>query len=242
MRVPLTLSMPLLATLLAACGTAEIDDPLVALEAELAADAGDPAVAAALADPIMTDTTLASRANANAVRPSPMPYAAPVPQSDVARRGSSADIIARDKLESAPAPTGDGCAECTAARDATTLAELSRPVAGRCSDAIRYSHGWTTRLPDAVPLIVNARVTEAAGVANAQCDLRIVRYWSDLPPDRLIDWYFTRAKAAGYAADRQADAQGQRLSGRHSGGARYTLFVDPRGDGGSDVSLVVRTR
>lgn len=242
MRANLTLSMPLLAALLAACGAAEADDPLVALEAELVADAGDPAVAAALADPIMTDATLASRANANAVRPPPMPYAAPIPQSDVARRGSTADAIARDRLESAPAATGDGCAECEAARDATTLAELARPVAGRCSDAIQYSHGWTTRLPDTVPLIVNARVTEAAGVANAQCDVRIVRFWSDLPPDRLIDWYFTRAKAVGYATDRQADAGGQRLAGRHSGGARHTLFVDPRSDGGSDVSLIMRLR
>lgn len=225
--------------LLAACGTAQPDDPLAALDAELGADAGDPAVAAAIADPIMTDTTLASRANTNAVRPPPLPYTAPIPPSDVARRGSTADAIARVPVEPAPAASGDGCPECAAAREAKTLAELARPFAGRCSDAIRYSHGWATRLPDGVPIIVNARVMEAAGVADGRCDLRIVRFWSDLPSERLVDWYFTRAQAAGYASGRAVDSVGQRLAGKRADGGRYALFVDPRDDGGSDVALVV---
>ncbi len=238
MRAAIALS---LALILAACADAADEDPLATLERELAADAGDPAAAAALADPIMTDPTLSARANTNAVRPPAGPYTAPIPPSDVAARGSTADLIARDALERPP-ESGESCADCAAARDAPTLVTLAVPVAGQCASQLGYSNGWATRLPDAVPLIPNARLTEAAGITNERCDLRIVRYWSDLPPERLIDWYFTRAKAARYASDVRADAIGQRLSGRHPDGSRYTMFVDPRAAGGSDVALVVQAR
>jgi len=226
---------------LAACADAPGEDPLAALERELAADAGSPAVAAALADPIMTDPTLSARANTNAVRPPAGPYTAPIPPSDVAARGSTADLIARDKLESPPA-SGESCTDCAAARDALTLATLAAPVAGQCASRLGYSNGWATRLLDAVPLIPNARLTEAAGIADERCDLRVARFWSDLPPERLIDWYFTRAKAARYTSDVRADAIGKRLSGRHPDGSRYTLFVDPRQAVGSDVALVIEAR
>lgn len=239
MRV--ALSFPIVLAL-AACGDAPSEDPLAALERELAVDASDAAIAAALADPIMTDPTLSARANTNSVRPPSAPYTAAIPASDVAARGSTADRIAREKLEAAPASAGEGCRDCATARDAVTLAALASPVAGQCAAQLGYSNGWATRLSDAVPLIANARLIEAAGVSNPDCDLRVVRFWSDLPPDTLVDWYFTRAKAARYTSDRQSDAFGQRLAGRHTGGHRYALFVDPRDGGGSDVALVVRTR
>lgn len=232
------LALPLL---LAGCGEAPADDPLAALEAELAADTSDPAVAAALADPIMTDPALVSRADSNAVRPAPAPYAAPIPASDVAARGSTADSIEREKLDAAPASSGD-CADCATARAATTLAALATPFAGQCATQLSYSHGWSTRLPDTVPLAPGARLVEAAGISNPACDVRVVRYWSDLDSARLIDWAFTRAKAGGYASERHADALGERLSGRHPGGSRYALHVDPREGGGSDVVLLVRGR
>lgn len=232
------LALPLL---LAGCGEAPADDPLAALEAELAADASDPAVAAALADPIMTDPALVSRADSNAVRPASAPYASPIPAPDVAARGSAADLIAREKLDPAPASSGD-CAECATARAATTLAALATPFAGQCANQITYSHGWSTRLPDAVPLAPGARLVEAAGLSNPACDLRAIRYWSDLDPSRLIDLAFTRAKAGGYASERHADAIGERLSGRHPGGSQFALHVDPRDGGGSNVLLLVRGR
>lgn len=239
MRAALTLSVALA---LAACGEAPSDDPLATLESELAAGAGDPAVTAALADPIMTDPMLVARANANAVRPPSGPYTAPIPASDVAARGSTADLISRETLAAAPAAGDESCSDCAAARGALTLATLAAPIAGQCAAQLGYSNGWATRLPAAVPLIPNARIIEAAGVSNAGCDLRVVRFWSDLPSDTLVDWYFTRAKAARYTSERQADAVGQRLSGRRSDGQHYALFVDPRDGGGSDVALVVRTR
>ncbi|VXD00583.1 hypothetical protein [Sphingomonas sp. AX6] len=236
-----TLTLPILIAL-AACGDAPSEDPLAALERELAADAGDPAVVVALADPITTDPMLSARANTNSVRPPSGPFTAPIPASDVAARGNTADLIAREKLEAAPAATGEGCSDCANAREALTLATLAAPIAGQCGAQLGYSNGWATRLSDAVPLIPNARVIEAAGASSQRCDLRVVRFWSDLPPDTLTDWYFTRAKAARYASDRQADTVGQRLAGRHPDGQRYALFVDPRDGGGSDVALVVRAR
>lgn len=230
------LSLPIL-LFLSACGDVPSEDPLAALEQELATDRSDPAVAATLADPIMTDTALTSRANANAVRPPPGPYTAPIPVSDIAARGSTADLIAREKLDPAPAAQGD-CPECSAARDALTLAAVAQPIVGQCAAALGYSNGWVTRLPANLPIHPNARVMEAAGAATDRCDVRIVRFWSDLPSDKAIDWYFTRAKASGFIFDRKADAIGQRIAGRHPDGSRYALFVDPRDRGGADMVLV----
>lgn len=235
------LSLPILLCLsvgLGACGNAPSEDPLEALERELAEDRGDPAVASALADPIMTDTMLATRANANAVRPATGPYAAPIPVSDIAARGSTADLIAREKLDAAPAAQGDNCPECAAARNALTLASLAEPMVGRCAAALGYSNGWVTQLPATLPVLPNARVMEAAGTATDGCDVRVVRFWGDLPPDKTIDWYFTRTKASGFTFDRRADEIGERIAGRHPDGSRYTLFVDPRDRGGSDLVLV----
>lgn len=239
MRAAITLS---LALILAACADAPDEDPLAALERELAADAGDPAVATALADPIMADPTLSARASTNAVRPPSGPYTAAIPASDVAARGSTADLFAREKLETPPVADEEGCTDCATARDAKTLVALASPLAGQCASRLTYSNGWATLLPDAVPLIPNARVVEAAGVEDRSCDLRVVRFWSDLPQETLIAWYFTRTKAARYAANAQADTVGQRLSGRHADGSRYIVFVDPREAGGSDVALVVQAR
>ena len=236
---PLSLSILLVACAgIAACRDAPSEDALTLLERELAEDGSDPAVAAALADPIMTDTALAARHNAAAIRPPSAPYAAPIPMPDVAARGSTADLIARETLTAAPAATGDGCPDCVAARRAPTLAAAAAPVIGRCSDSIDYSNGWATRLPAAIPMIPDTRVSEAAGIARGSCDVRIVRFWSDLPPDRTIDWVFTRASAAGQRVDRAADALGSRIDGRARDGSRYRLFIDPRPGGGSDLLLV----
>lgn len=230
----------LLSAILSGCGDASADDPLAALESELDRDTGAPVIAAAMADPIMVDPALNARANANAVRPPSRPYAAPIPMSDVAARDSTAELIAREKPDAAPPAQGKGCPDCAIARDATTLAMLAQPMGGQCAAGVSYSQGWATRMSAGVPLLPNVRMMEAAGVENAACDLRIVRFWSDLAPGALLDWYSTQTRRAGYSVERRADDDGQQLAGRHRDGSRYALFVDPRAGNGADVALVVR--
>lgn len=230
---------------MAGCAADEPRNPLADLDAELQineGDAADPAVMAALHDPIMVDPTLSGRSNANAVRPPSLPYAAPMPPSDVARRGGTAEIVAREKLMSAPAPNrADGCPQCDAKRDSTTLAALaqSQPVGAGCASAIRYSQGWATRLPADLPLLPNVRLVEAAGVQDDACSLRAVSFWTDLPMGTALDWYFTRASQAGYTSRRQADSDGEALGGTRPDGGAYVVFMKNRSGGGTEIDLIV---
>jgi hypothetical protein len=83
------LSVPIAVILLASCQSPRpADDTLDALESELAegqsANATDPAILAALAEPLMVDRSLAGSANTDMVRPPAQPYASAIPHPAVA--------------------------------------------------------------------------------------------------------------------------------------------------------------
>ncbi len=230
-------ALPLLfAVLLSACGDTKDANPnLDTLDAELTqANAADPAVTAALQDQIMVDPTLAAQANGDAVRPPDRPYSAPIPSPTVAA-GSAAG---NETLQSAPA-AGD-CPSCKGGREALTLGELAAvQQAGnkQCAAKVGYSAGWATRLPAAFALHPDARVTEAAGTDADGCRLRIVSFVIAQPIGRMVDWYYTRARAGGYSTEHQAEGE-QHVLGGTRGPAAYAVFLSPEGRGTS-VDLVV---
>ncbi len=231
---PPIVAMLALPLALGACGTgapmADAPDAIPAL---------DPALAAALAEPLMVDPDLGSQANDDALRPPPRPLSGAIPPIDIAP-------IDLPELHLAKAPPPEkACPACTAAKEALTLGALAaaqKDAATRsCARKIGYSARWAARLPKGVPLFPDARVREAAGSDADTCSLRAVRYMTAAPVDRVIDFYFTHARKAGYSADHQADGDAHALTGTHNGGA-YTVIVRPRDDGGSEVALVVDTR
>ena len=231
------LIIPTVLLLLAACGkSADAPSDLDALDRELIAANGpaaaDPAVRQALRDPIMVDPTLQQQSNANAVRPPDRPDSGTVPP-ELAR----ADPVNAASLRHAP-PAAAGCPQCRAKADAFTLGALAaaQPSTHTCT-GITYSTRWATRLPADLPLYPDARVTEAAGSASGPCALRAVSFASGAPAAKLIDWYFTRASAAGYHADHRADGGIQVLGGTR-GAAAFVVYVTARPGGGSDVDLV----
>jgi hypothetical protein len=234
--------IPVLALLaLAACGSKpDQAQSLESLDKELAdtnasGNARDPALTAALHDQIMVDPALAQQSNAVAIRPPsrPDPGAVPVP---VALK----DTTDPATLKSAPAPSAN-CPDCKAKAGALTLGALAARQPNRsvadCAPRIGYSATWANRLPQALPLYPDARVSEAAGTDRDGCALRIVSFASGAAPARVIDWFYTRSTAAGYSATRETDGRRQVLGGTQ-GNAAYMLYVTPRGDGGSDVDLV----
>ena len=229
--------VPALLLALAACGKAS-DAPtdVDALDRELTAANGpaaaDPAIAQALHDQIMVDPGLQQQSNANAIRPPDRPDPGAVPP-DLAR----ADPVKAATLRHAPPPT-TGCPQCRARSGAYTLGALAAGQAtGRGCAAVSYSAGWANRLPADLPLYPDARITEAAGNAAGACRLRAVSFASGAGAGKLIDWYFTRATAAGYTAEHQADGAMQVLGGTRGGDA-FVIWVTPRPGGGSDVDLM----
>jgi hypothetical protein len=224
----------LLAFALAACGSEapvpDAPDTLPPL---------DPALAAALAEPLMVDPDLGSQANDDALRPPPRPLSGAVPPIDIAPIA-----LPELKLSKVPPPEKT-CPVCTAAEQALTLGALaaaqSDEATRTCAAEIGYSARWAARLPKGAPLFPDARVREAAGSDAGTCALRAVRYMTAAPVDRVIDFYFTRTRKAGYSADHQAHGERHALTGARDGAAN-TVIARPRADGGSEVSLVVNTR
>lgn len=228
---------PALLLLAAACGKApDAPSDLDALDRELtntsaAANTRDPVMAQAINGQIMVDPTLGQSSNANAVRPAPRPDSGAIPP-DVARP----DPVDPATLRHAPAAAA--CARCKAKASAWTLGALAaaQPVGGSCAP-VSYSAGWANRLPPDLPLYPDARVTEAAGNAAGACALRVVSFASSAAPAKLVDWYYTKATAARYSAEHQADGAMHVLGGTRGADA-YIVYVSPRAGGGSDVDLV----
>ncbi|RDE06187.1 hypothetical protein [Sphingomonas aracearum] len=235
---PHSLATLLAATLLlSACGGGADNSQqnLDTLDAELTNSTGgngrDPVLAAALQDQIMVDPALASQANDDAIRPPSQPLSGAVPPD------AGGDAKPQENLASAPPPSAD-CPQCRAARQALTLGSLAQKAkVPSCSASLRYSASYADRLPAALPLYPDARVSEAAGNDANGCAFRAVSFVSSASVQDMLNWYHARARAGGYAAGHQADGSEHVLAGTRDGAA-FTLFVTARPGGGSAVDLL----
>jgi len=230
---------------LAACGsTATPERNLDSLDSELvdtngSAPAKDPALMSALQQQIMVDPVLAQASNGDAVRPPNQPFAAPVASETVAGGGAPA---ATGPLKNAPAPSAN-CPNCKIAQNSMTLGALAgqqkNPRTADCVKGLNYAAGWANRLPADLPLFPDARVTEAAGTDRGGCAMRAVSYSSPAPLQKVIDYYYTKGMAGGYAPEHQAQGGNHVVGGtRAKDDAAFVVFLKARGDGGTDVDLV----
>ena len=80
---------------------------------------------------------------------------------------------------------------------------------------------------------------EAAGADGDGCRLRIVTFASAQPMQRLLDYYYTRATAAGFRAGHQADGAEHVLAGTKAGGGAFLALLRPHAGGGTEVDLMV---
>jgi len=167
--------------------------------------------------------------------------------ADTALTGALQDqIIVDPKLvgrsNGGGAPLSAPAATPAATSGEGTLGELARAQAGEaagCDHNLRYGAAWANRLPAAIPLYPDARVTEAAGSDTPDCRLRVVSFISAAPMERLIDWYYTVAIRAGYTSEHQADDREHILGGvrEKDDGAYYVVFAN-RAGGGTDIDLI----
>lgn len=237
---------------LAACGPRSDGNSNVdMLDAELAGDNGtgnlrDPALMSALQDQIMVDPALAQQANNDAVRPPAQPYSGAVPPDTIATTAGASPIVGAatsEKIEPTPAPKSGDCPGCKTARGALTLGALAARQPDRhasaCAAGMRYSTHWAERMPADLPLYPDARVTEAAGTNGGGCAVRAVSFASSASLQTVLDWYYTRARNAGYSPEHQADGAEHVLGGtRARDQGAFALFLTSRADGGTDVDLV----
>lgn len=194
----------LLVLTLAACGGEASDAELAAIDRNRS-EAADPAVTAALDDPIMTDRDLSVGDNSRRVRDVPGPAAAIYPPRD----GANARALAGLEAFSTPG----------------------------CDRGFAYGAAWANKLPAAFPLSPGARLIEAAGNDKPGCRARVAVFRSPAVPQAVVDWYATRAAAAGYSARPQRRGSDQVLAGSRGAG-RYYIVASPR-DAGTEVAMIV---
>jgi hypothetical protein len=200
---------------------------VASMDKELVGNAteADPALTSALQDQIMVDPNLAQQANDHNARSADNRRQAPIPPGTTA--GSA-------PVASAPAP----------AQGRTTLGELASKQAGAgrakgCVRDVQYSAGWANRLPAAIPLYPDARVSEAAGNEIPGCRLRAVSFASAAPMQTVVDWYRAAATRAGYSSEQQAKGGEHILAGaRTRDDAAYYISFAQRPGGGTDVDLI----
>ena len=220
--------------MLAACGAPRASDMPDPQRSGSAALLGDPAVAAAIAAPIMVDPGLAQMANADTIRPPTLPDPVAVPADAL---GLAAAMPATG-VRAAPAPAGD-CAGCRAARRALTLAALAElsGTGAACTAGIGYASGWALDLPAAIQPPPDARIVESAGNDAPGCRLRAASLLSPSPVQHVLDWFHTRAAAAGFATQHRADTDDHLLTARR-GEQSFSVFLSPGDGGGTDIRLV----
>ncbi len=205
---------------------------------------GDPVVAQALDDPLMTDPDLSSRNEAAAAitirTDGRLPVIAVSPEEIAAARaeaaamvGGSANLSALPQSsETIPPVSGDG--DPAAAQLATLLTDA------RCRSHLAPSTIWAARLPGALPVYPRGQVVSAAGSDAKGCRVRAIAYRTPVSPTEVTAFYHHLATTAGLTALHASDGAGEVLRGTGEGVA-YDIRVR-RLDQGALVRLAVALR
>jgi hypothetical protein len=220
---------------LAACGRAD--------EAPAARGNDDPALASALGEEITVDPDLAAQNRANAAASLPS-LDGSVPSLDTgpdaiarARDDALALVGGAGRLRQAPpARKIDAALPPEAALSAAARAAAA-PGTGDCAGKVDYTAAWAARLPAAFPVYPRGAVQEAAGTDRDGCALRVVNFQTPVPLSEVMDFYYTRAGAAGFSAQHVLQ-DGDNVLGGIKGRASYTVYARKLPSGATEVDLV----
>lgn len=199
----------------------------------------DPAVAAVLADPLMTDPDLASQNRGNAAitldRFGAVPLEVSSPEAMRAAKAEAARL-AGGMVRSAPGGASDNSDALGPVVTAGQIAASLPALPGGCLAALRYDYGFAASLPQVLPVYPRGHVLDAAG--SDACRLRAVIFVTPVEPSAVIDYYFTRSSDAGFGTTHRRYGKIEALAGRKAGAA-FLVRVRPVGSL-SEVALAVR--
>mgnify|MGYP005990101161 CR=1 FL=1 len=219
---------------LASCGR-------TASDSEATDNQSNPAARAALEDPIMVDPDLTEQSNRNAVTTGSKPATGGVPlsrQKAIAEAAQSDALKAvGGKMMSAPAakPMDDASNNVAAP---LTLGARAAQQGGKCNADISYGGEWAARMPKTFPIFPRATLREAAGVSTDVCNVRVVNFRTGASLKAVLDYYYTRARRAGYDGEHTVKGAEHYLGGtRASDGAAYVVIVNETG-GLRDVDII----
>lgn len=244
---------------IAACGQTQNDKKAVAaLDEKLIGKASDPEMNVAVEDRILVDPELTQSANTNAAKAAPAPLSGAVPP-DAGYDGAAAtrdqlnaaNTVARANAAaggsaasySAPQPRAIADANCTNCGDqrGITLGALAEQQSGNggCNANITYGASWAQRLPTAFGLFPRARLVEAGGLESARCNVRAASFTTASPMKEVVDYYYARAKSAGYSAEYTTQKGEHVLGGtRANDDGAYFITFNRHAGGGTAVDII----
>ncbi|HVR91332.1 MAG TPA: hypothetical protein VHG29_09605 [Novosphingobium sp.] len=202
----------------------------------------DPAVSGALADQIMVDPDLASQNRGNAAlsgggpADGSLPPEQATPEAIAAAKADALRLVG-GQLRVAPSASGSAAArgaDLTAADVASNLPGIG----AACPDKVEYSAAWAAKMPAAFPVYPRGHVNETAGTDKDGCRLRVVNFVTPVTPADVMNFYYTRARASGFAAGHSREGSDDVLGGT-KGGAAYVVYARPLPGGLTEVDLVV---
>jgi hypothetical protein len=204
----------------------------------------DAAMSGALGKPIATDPDLASENGANTAASVPSADGS-VPSLDMSAQALASARAAALNLVGGPgamkkAPPASGSSaglpqdsQLTAA----ALAAASPGGHGDCAAKASYTASWAAKLPGNFPIYPQGAVQEAAGTDDGACKLRVVNFSTPVPVAEVLDFYYTRATAAGFTAQHTRDGNEDVLGG-NKGPSSYVVYAEKLPNGATSVDLV----
>lgn len=160
----------------------------------------DPVLARALNDPLMSDPDLAYRNEANAAvtlrhdHPLP-PLVATDELSELAGNVARVELLEGGAIPELPLPESGVVADLSAARTAGEMIDILNGPAV-CAEKLSDGLEWAARMPGPSRIMPHGMVQQAAGVENAQCSVRIVRYLTAASGEDVMQYHFTLAERA----------------------------------------------
>jgi hypothetical protein len=198
----------------------------------------DPALSGALNEPIMVDPDLVgqNRANSAASLPShddSLPTVDSGPEAIAAARAEALQLVGGPGwMKKAPEPR-----EVSGPLPADAALTIAARASTRCAARVETTAGWAARLPAPFPVYPRGAVQEAAGTDTGNCALRVVSFVTPAPLGEVMDFYFTRARTAGFSAQRLLHEGDDVLAGV-KGAASYVIYARRLRSGNTEVDLV----
>ncbi|MCB2076083.1 MAG: hypothetical protein KDE55_00125 [Novosphingobium sp.] len=203
----------------------------------------DPALTGALGDEIMVDPELTGQnQGGDGVTAGSTKVELPPEQRSpeaIAAAKTEAAKLAGGAIQSAPPPEGgsDVASLVEQASTAAQVAQVSKAANTNCAEKAEYSMGWAAKLPDALKVYPRGAVQEAAGTDADGCSLRVVSFATPVAPDDVVNFYYTRARKAGYDAKHRLDGKDHVLGGS-KGGSAYLIYARTLDNGLTEVDLI----
>lgn len=232
-------ALPALCVALAACNAAP--EPGEQTDA-------DPAMMAALEEPLMTDPDL-SQANARNLVADPggpgdmaLPALGFAPEEARQARARAQALAGADGRLDLPGFLPRPSPRLAAAKQ-DDLAVRARMLVdgGGCAEPMERGFGLARALPAAFPIYPAAHLVEAARAGAEGCALMAASFTSPVPPQPLMAFYHARARAAGYDDAASVEGDAALLEGAR-GTARFAVLLRNAGGGVTAIDLVVRAK